>query len=207
MSKPRAKNRRGCFNATYKLPVTKRNLGGFLLNRRETIMKTNHKITTIFFIITIFSIGGCAFNQIERGLTTLHGENIKTAYQYLGYPDNQQKISGENVYTWGTNFVTNSTTPVFTSLGAFHVPTTHHNQCSIKIITNKKDIITNSQYFGNLAGCQRYGTALQKLYQENNMEVNGPESANSPLISCKTKDVTWKTSASACKEDNGKIVK
>jgi hypothetical protein len=171
-------------------------------------MKLINKTKTIFFLITIFAIGGCAFDQIERGLTTLHGENIKTAYKYLGYPDNHQKISGDNVYTWGTNFVTNSTTPVFTSLGAIHVPTTHHNQCSIKIITNKKDIIKNSQYFGNLSGCQRYGTALQKLYQDNSMEVNGPESADSPLVLCDSKGILWKTSVTACKEEeNGKIVK
>lgn len=174
------------------------------------------------FLVYSLLLTGCAFNQIENGLNALNGEGIKTAFDYLGYPDSQQEIAGDKVYTWGTSFMSTTVAPMtsYTSIGGYgatttsSIPITQHNQCSIKIITNQNDVITNSQYVGNLGGCARYGTALQRLsndFDRESMANVGPEEVGDPLILCRTTEngepFEWKTAVSACKERGGEVIK
>jgi len=138
--------------------------------------------------ITLFSsflilLSGCAFSQIENGLTALKGEKIQTAFNYLGTPDNEQDIAGSKVYTWGRAFSATTITPVttsttgsaFSSYGGYanyygtttsYVPQTHNYSCTVKIITDQKGIITGGQFDGNLGGCASYGSALQKATKD-----------------------------------------
>jgi len=126
-------------------------------------------------------LSACAFEHMDKGLAALRGRDLKTAIGYLGYPDNQQEIAGNKVYTWGRSYTATTVTPVTTyGSGSFfgmngptnytgstvsYVPQTGTYSCVLKIITNKDDMIIDSQYDGDLGGCGKYGDALNKAAQ------------------------------------------
>ena len=129
----------------------------------------------------ILVLSACTFQQMDKGLSYLQGQNIETAINYLGYPDNKQKILNDTVYTWGTNYNVSGTTPVtnyhygsanayntfggsafgtYSGTSTTYVPTTFNYRCTLKIVTDEKGTIINSQYDGNQGGCSDYGQAL-----------------------------------------------
>jgi|GEM_PF-1305544 len=124
----------------------------------------------------------CAFNYIEGGLEELKGKPVKTAFNYLGFPDTKNSFEGSDVYVWGRSFQTTSFTPITsnsygTAYGSYgnwasyqgttttYVPQVNTYSCVIKIAA-EKGVIIQSSYEGSLGGCEAYGTALKPLYDE-----------------------------------------
>jgi|GEM_PF-1367679 len=181
-------------------------------------------------ILIVFILSGCAFQQMDRGLTDLQGKNIKQAISYLGYPDNEQKIAGDTIYTWGTNYNVSSITPVtnyssgtasaygsggsafgtYSGTTTSYIPTTINHRCILKLITNDSGTIINSQYEGNQGGCSSYGQSLNRLSQdiENTEKQQATyDQIGKDLISCKSKrGATWNTTEAECSESGGKIL-
>lgn len=57
-----------------------------------------------FVLVLCLWLCGCAtFGQMERGLNSLQGQNIQTAFDVLGYPSGKQEFGSDMVYYWQVN--------------------------------------------------------------------------------------------------------
>lgn len=126
----------------------------------------------------------CAFQTLDKGLPRLTGRNIDFAISYLGIPDFQQEIAGRKVYTWGVSNTFTTVTPVtnynsgniygsagsarYSGTTTSYIPQTHNYNCQIKVITDKKNKIINSQYAGNVGGCSAFESRVNALIQATN---------------------------------------
>lgn len=129
-----------------------------------------------------FLITGCVFSRMGEGLTALEGENISKAIEVLGYPDQQQKIGTDTVYTWSRGFQSSYTvpqtstttgyvgkTPVYGTTTYNSVQTSNHN-CLIKIGTNDKGIIKKTEAEGTIGGCLSYADRLKSYADSKNKQ-------------------------------------
>ena len=136
-------------------------------------------IVRLVLALTPLFFAGCASSRMDDGLASLRGQKIQTAFYYLGYPDYQQEITGNNVYTWSTFYTTTDMVPAATygiggfshhgrhgGYGGLYVPETSSYSCVLKIIADKSDTIIDSQYQSNGGGCQHYGSALTRAAQD-----------------------------------------
>ena len=124
-------------------------------------------------LIFLGGLGGCVSQNMNAGLQSLVGQNIRAAIDRIGYPDGQQVILGDKVYVWGvsqnavmpmtnTNFTSGSVggVPVYgTTTSTNYVPVNYN--CKIQIATDANDIIKRYQWSGNMGGCARYANALK----------------------------------------------
>lgn len=128
-------------------------------------------------------VSSCAgdLDRFQQGYPLLKGKNIKEVVAYLGMPDTEQTIMGKKVYEWRNTSYGVSTTPVmqnttFTTYGATgpvtafgttmgHIKGTSEYQCTLKVVTEKNGIVSESTYSGAPGGCAKYGSAIESLTQ------------------------------------------
>lgn len=128
-------------------------------------------------------VSGCAGNleKFQQGYPLLKGKYIEEVVAYLGTPDAEQTIMGKKVYEWRNTSYGVSSSPVtqnttFTTYGATgpvttfgtttgYVTGTSEYQCSLKVVTEKNGIISESTYSGAPGGCSKYGPAIENLTQ------------------------------------------
>ena len=101
-------------------------------------MKILHVATAAFLC------GGCSsFSTIEGTWPRLKGQNISVAIDHFGYPDREQTILADRVFTWRT--------------------TAPKDGCVVKIGTAADGTIKRMEYDGSNIGCAFYAEALRKV--------------------------------------------
>jgi hypothetical protein len=124
-------------------------------------------------------IGACAPSPVGPGLQALKGQDIRTAINYLGYPDRKQTIVGDTVYIWMENGSYTSTYPITDyDEGEFEIngqrgTYSHRNRsyvsefntysCKIKVATDDRDIIKSAQATSSQNGCSAYNAAFEQI--------------------------------------------
>jgi hypothetical protein len=128
------------------------------------------KFLPICFALSI--LGGCVFQNMNKGLSALQGQNISQAVAELGYPQGQETIMGNTVYTWGASqnvdmpVTTYNTTSGSINGVPYYGTTSNTNyvpenfNCSIQIAVDQNGDIVHTQWAGNLGGCMHYSNAL-----------------------------------------------
>jgi hypothetical protein len=109
---------------------------------------------------------------MTKGLSALEGQNISAAVNKLGYPQNQETIMGNTVFTWGSSqdvslpVTTYSTTTGYvggTSYSGTTANTSYENDnfnCTIQIAVDSGGDIIHTQWSGNIGGCMHYSREL-----------------------------------------------
>jgi hypothetical protein len=138
------------------------------------------------FLVLASLVAGCALQTLDQALPQLHGKNIRAAIDLLGYPDQRLEVAGETVYIWNTVSTTSYLQPVTThstgTASAFgqggyafgstsgtsttYVPQTSTSQCTLKIVVDRKDLITGANYSTDADGgftCEPYARRLEHL--------------------------------------------
>ena len=122
---------------------------------------------------------GCAtFGQMDKGLDSLVGQKEQVAFDVLGYPDAKNDIGGATVYIWGRQstgvYYAPQTRTTYGNVGGtsytanttYYAPQVYSAECTIKIIVNN-GIISNYDYYGNLAGCEGFISRLKNYTKQN----------------------------------------
>ncbi len=91
------------------------------------------------------AVAGCA-GTIKEGMSELEGKPIKAVIDKIGLPIEEQKISGMEVYVWGT--------PTYGTAKA------DEKSCQIRAFVND-DIIRRLEYKGDEQLCERYAARLR----------------------------------------------
>ena len=106
-------------------------------------------------------------------LNGLVGKNIRAAIAYLGYPDSQETIVGDVVYTWDHSAITNVPHVVTSTTGAVigdNVGTADTTsissemvalRCELRIGTDTSGTIKRYQLDGNTSTCADYARGFQ----------------------------------------------
>lgn len=131
--------------------------------------------------LSIIALSGCATQKVEEGVRFLHGQKLKTAISYLGYPNSKLEVEGTTIYEWGYNNTFSTMQAVSQpfsgnvySAGGYagysgsttsYVPQTVRHHCAIRLMTDKKSIIVGSAWKGNPAGCRDYADALEPFLE------------------------------------------
>lgn len=124
-------------------------------------------------------LGACAPSPIGPGLQALKGQNIRTAINYLGYPDQKQEIVGDTVYIWSERGGYTSTYPItdydrgefevngqrgtYTNTTRNYVSEYNTYSCKIKIATDDRNMIKSTQASSSGGGCYVYEPAFEKV--------------------------------------------
>lgn len=121
----------------------------------------------------------CAFNTLNKGLPYLVGQNIDSAVNVLGLPNQQVQIGSYTVYIWDNRY--SATIPIYNtrtstttgSVGSMplygtttsstidYVPVQY--QCQIKLQVDSNNIVQRWEFFGNQGGCQFYANRVGRL--------------------------------------------
>ena len=59
--------------------------------------------TILVTILGAMTLAGCAFQQIEQGMTSMEGRPINAVIEKLGFPDDERVIAGKKIYIWSTS--------------------------------------------------------------------------------------------------------
>lgn len=85
---------------------------------------------------------GCmtAIGDVTTGMNSLVGAPVQRAFDAIGYPDGQQIIAGNTVYSWGKN----------------------DEDCAIKVVAGPDGIIKDWDGFGSQYSCAPYAGSLKR---------------------------------------------
>lgn len=124
--------------------------------------------TAAIAIVVIGTLTGCATAQLNKGLSSLLGQNIQAAIDHMEYPDGEREVLGDKVYVWSTNHqaflpVVNTSTTTGSIGGTPMYATTNSMGmeavaavCTVQIATTPDGRIKRFQWYGNQIGCRRY---------------------------------------------------
>jgi hypothetical protein len=132
---------------------------------------------TVFLVLPLLPmLAGCAdtFQNLNTGLAALKGQPIEAAIDKLGYPDSQLNIRDQVIYQWSTDRIESYGAPAggFIDGGydgyAGYGGTMHtvSLRCKLSLVT-KDNVIIDSRYEGEEAGCYRYGEELKPVKNQN----------------------------------------
>jgi hypothetical protein len=119
---------------------------------------TNEK--KLLLVGSVF-FAGCVFDNIENGLKSLTGKDIRTAFTVLGYPNGKQQFGSDSVYIWATSRSGTIYTPgtathsgmigitAYSGVTSYGQNVPYHWTCQIRIITDSEDRIISWDYEGN----------------------------------------------------------
>ena len=128
------------------------------------------------------ALQGCTFTTMHDRLPMLLNQQLESAVEALGLPNQSFKIDTNTVYVWDNSFGsvipiyspttstttgTIGTTPISattTTGSTSYMPVQYH--CQIKLQVDRFNTIKRTEYFGNRGGCQRYASALKRLVYE-----------------------------------------
>lgn len=138
--------------------------------------------TSKAFVAAALLLAACAPSPVGPGLEALKGQNIRTAINYLGYPDQKQTIVGDTVYTWSESGGYTSSYPItdydygefeidgrrgiYTNTTRNYVSEYNTYNCKIKIATDERDVIKSTQASSSGGGCHVYEPAFEKLLMD-----------------------------------------
>jgi hypothetical protein len=86
----------------------------------------------LFVAAAVLTLSGCAFRTrvvLDRDLNALVGQDVQLIAKRLGYPDRQDVVLGEKVYTW------------------------HLNDCTLHVGVDTTEHVVRSDYNGSKREC------------------------------------------------------
>jgi hypothetical protein len=126
----------------------------------------------------LLAMAGCqTFENMDAGLSGLHGQPYQAAFDVLGFPDSESSIAGKRVFTWGSRNTGSYTVPTSTTSTAYvngQIVTVQSQgtttesfdyHCKIDVIVGASGIIEHTKYDGNIGGCERYAQRLKPKKQ------------------------------------------
>jgi hypothetical protein len=96
-------------------------------------------------LVAALFVAGCA-GTIKEGMSELEGKSVKALIDKIGLPIEERKISGQEVYVWGT--------PSYATVGA------GEKICQIRAFVDG-DIVRHLEYRGDEWLCGRYAARLR----------------------------------------------
>lgn len=130
--------------------------------------------TTLALVVAAIGVAGCqsSFDTMRAEWPSkLKGKPIQEAVKRFGYPQSEQTILGDKVYTWSTTQSHVSLTPTAaTTVGSVPLQATTVSYaatpatlaCEVKIATGPDNLIKTLQYDGNNAACQPFADAMRR---------------------------------------------
>lgn len=128
-------------------------------------------------ILLCLMLSACA-DTMKEGLPYLVGKPIQNAINYLGYPDDQRTIAGQDVYIWQQQRTSTSLKTVsvpftgnaygadggvnYSGEASTVVPVTRHDSCTIRLFADKKGTVRAFDEDSNGA-CGHYSDALDQI--------------------------------------------
>ena len=147
---------------------------------------------TFIICLALLAVSACASQSLNSGLPHLVGKKIDYAIGYLGHPNSESKIAGKKVYMWGNSRTFTTTQTVSTPISGTAyglgggvsyygrttsvVPQVHNYQCTIRLITNDKDIVERWEWNGNEGGCRQYKYATDRMAQTEELWLRAAQS-------------------------------
>lgn len=132
-------------------------------------------------LVCVLLLPACVATHVNEGLSALMGENIKTAFQVIGYPSRKLELDDRTVYTWsnltgGVNF-SNHTAQAYSMVGTTAVTTTVNYTtavptaytCELSLATNKAGTIIDYSWSGQMGALETYSSRLHD-YAESKKE-------------------------------------
>jgi hypothetical protein len=140
-------------------------------------------IKAVFCISMFGALVGCTtFEDIDKGLSNLYGQNINSLIAKIGYPNKQNEVAGRKLYIWDssqtvsyfmptTSYSSGSVNSYGTYGSAYgtysgtttsYVPQVATYFCTITVEVDSSETIVAAQYGGNIGGCERYAAAFRK---------------------------------------------
>jgi hypothetical protein len=127
-------------------------------------------------IISFAVLSSCtSIDTIRPAMETLKGKKAHTAFEVLGFPDQEQSIAGRRVYVWEMShqgsYITPTTTTATTYVNNQYVTTnvygtrtnTYDASCKIRVIADAANTILDWDAEGNEFGCSYYAEKLRKI--------------------------------------------
>ena len=133
------------------------------------------------FFVGIFLTSCSTFEDIDKGLTNLHGQHIDNLIAKIGYPNGQNEVAGRKLYIWDSRQTVSYSMPTTSyssgnvnaygtygsAFGTYSgstttwVPQVATYFCTITVEVNQNETIVAAQYGGNIGGCERYAAAFR----------------------------------------------
>ena len=138
-------------------------------------------------LFTFSALAACLFftacaskpSPVGPGLQALKGKDIRTAIEYLGYPDDKKEIIGDTVYTWASSGTYTDVYPItdfdrgrfevdgkrgtFETRNTSYVSEVNSYSCVIRMATGDDDIIKSTQAASSSGGCSYYHGQFERL--------------------------------------------
>jgi hypothetical protein len=161
-------------------------LASFTATKGQVFLEGDSMKKILLLLAVSGTLTGCiSFQNLEKGLYSLHGKKEEVAISIFGIPSSEQNIAGRKVYRWssahtavmampttsyGTGYV--GTTPVWGTVNSTSMVPMNFN-CTITVVVDPStNVIVGSEYSGNRGGCKPYIRAI-----ENYMDATGQEKA------------------------------
>ncbi|MEQ1933852.1 MAG: hypothetical protein ABL962_08235 [Fimbriimonadaceae bacterium] len=96
---------------------------------------------------------------MDKGLRGFVGRDVREVVARLGYPDSEQLLLGDKVYTWNNESAGSMVFPAPTA-GTPATVVPYANSCTVKIIADSSGTIKDYDFYGNYGGCERYARAV-----------------------------------------------
>ena len=147
-------------------------------------------VKSLLFALLISTLTGCStFKDLDRGLSSSHGQHIDSLIAKIGDPSGQHEADGRKVYVWDSSETVSYTNPTLSinapsvvyhsgSVDAFRrfadrvgvlgsVTTTWETKvethfCTITVEVDDSEVVVSAQREGNIDGCGRYAAALRE---------------------------------------------
>ena len=154
------------------------------------ILIVGKPVKSLLFALLISTLTGCStFKDLDRGLSSSHGQHIDSLIAKIGDPSGQDEADGRKVYVWDSSETVSYTNPTLSinapsvvyhsgSVDAFRrfadrvgvlgsVTTTWETKvethfCTITVEVDDSEAVVSAQREGNIDGCERYAAALRE---------------------------------------------
>ena len=133
-----------------------------------------NRISLLLPALCAMLLPSCASQFMDEGLTALNGQPIRTAFGVIGYPTSRMELSSGSVYAWDLSTSGVSAVPTYatatTNVGLETYTTTvqgtqmvpYSYSGNIKLETDRRDIIVNYSWNGQIGAVVPYANALHK---------------------------------------------
>ena len=134
------------------------------------------------FVSLSLILSACSSVHLEDGIPYLVGKPISHAINYMGYPDDERTIAGNDVYSWHYERTFTTTRTVYTPYSGTAygvgggmsysgqtssvVPEVHNNYCNIRLIVDRRGIVRDWDWQGNYSGCRYYSDTMSKIVED-----------------------------------------
>ena len=153
----------------------------------------------LFLLPLMFVLSACASkpSAIGPGLQVLEGKDIRTAIEYLGYPDDKQEIIGDTVYSWGVrgtytdvypitdfdrgDFEVNGQRGTFETRNTSYISEVNSYSCVIRMATGEDNVIKTTQARSIGKGCSYYNDTFEALLFDFGISLETLENSDDSL--------------------------